>query len=110
MSANNWAFYEKGIFENNDDDAVVNHAVLLVGYGVDDCTGEKYYKLRNSWGPGFGEGGEFVFPLLEATVIKVNYSPQCAFIYFNYAQATSGSSALTMTKTYAKWMTNHLSE
>lgn len=72
MSANNWAFYEKGIFENNDDDAVVNHAVLLVGYGVDDCTGEKYYKLRNSWGPGFGEGGEFVFPLLEATVINVN--------------------------------------
>ncbi|KAL3794827.1 hypothetical protein ACHAW5_004349, partial [Stephanodiscus triporus] len=57
VSANNWSFYEKGIFENKDDDAVVNHAVLLVGYGVDDCTGEKYYKVRNSWGPGFGEGG-----------------------------------------------------
>jgi C1A family cysteine protease len=35
----------------------IDHAVLLVGYGVDN--GTAYWKLRNSWGPNFGEGGYF---------------------------------------------------
>ena len=35
----------------------VDHAVLLVGYGVDVKTKLQYWKLKNSWGPAFGEGG-----------------------------------------------------
>jgi len=35
----------------------VDHAVLLVGYGVDD--GKKYWKLQNSWGADWGEDGYF---------------------------------------------------
>ena len=37
----------------------VDHAVLLVGYGVDTSTVPwlPYWKVRNSWGPAFGEGG-----------------------------------------------------
>jgi cathepsin L len=57
VSVGGWGFYEKGILDNDDDDATVDHAVLLVGYGVDEATGEKYYKIRNSWGPKFGENG-----------------------------------------------------
>ena len=55
LAAGNWSFYEKGVFE--DSSTTVNHAVVLVGYGVDDSTGEKFWKIRNSWGVGFGEQG-----------------------------------------------------
>eukprot|EP00429_Kryptoperidinium_foliaceum_P016416 CAMPEP_0176042682 /NCGR_PEP_ID=MMETSP0120_2-20121206/21179_1 /TAXON_ID=160619 /ORGANISM="Kryptoperidinium foliaceum, Strain CCMP 1326" /LENGTH=540 /DNA_ID=CAMNT_0017376091 /DNA_START=96 /DNA_END=1718 /DNA_ORIENTATION=- len=35
----------------------VDHAVLLVGWGVDN--GQKYWKIQNSWGPDWGEDGFF---------------------------------------------------
>jgi len=37
----------------------VDHAVLLVGYGTDSATGIRFWKLKNSWGPNFGEAGFF---------------------------------------------------
>lgn len=65
VSASCWASYEKGIFDSQQCKMstinTVNHAVLMVGYGVDEITGEKYYKIRNSWGTTFGENGELMF-------------------------------------------------
>ena len=55
LAAGNWMYYEKGVM--SDQGATVNHAVTLVGYGIDEKTGEKFWKIRNSWGSGFGEGG-----------------------------------------------------
>jgi cathepsin L len=55
LAASNWMYYEKGVM--SDKGATVNHAVVLVGYGTDKKTGEKFWKIRNSWGSGFGEGG-----------------------------------------------------
>jgi len=38
---------------------ITNHAVLLVGYGHDADLKEDYWTIKNSWGPGWGEGGFF---------------------------------------------------
>ena len=36
-----------------------NHTVMLVGWGVDKDTGEKYWIVRNSYGPFWGDHGDF---------------------------------------------------
>ena len=37
----------------------INHGVAIVGYGTESGTDLDYYKIRNSWGTGWGEGGYF---------------------------------------------------
>ena len=35
----------------------INHGFVLTGFGVDDATGLKYWKAKNSWSQWWGEGG-----------------------------------------------------
>lgn len=50
--------YKKGIITEGCSNSL-NHAVLLVGYGVDSDSGIKYWKIRNSWSELWGESGNF---------------------------------------------------
>lgn len=50
-----WRMYAGGVFDNCGRDAVVNHAVLLMGYG--QAPEGKFWLIRNSWGRSWGERG-----------------------------------------------------
>lgn len=49
VDATNWFPYKSGIFTNCS--YALNHGVLLVGVT------DKIWKIKNSWGSGWGEGG-----------------------------------------------------
>ncbi|CAF2920158.1 unnamed protein product [Rotaria sp. Silwood2] len=54
--------YRSGIFQPSECPTSVystNHAVTIVGYGVDATTGVPYWKVRNSWGAWWGDSGYF---------------------------------------------------
>ncbi|OLQ02775.1 Thiol protease [Symbiodinium microadriaticum] len=57
IDASGWNSYGGGIFDSCDKDAVVNHAVVLVGYGKSKSENKEYWLIRNSWGEGWGEKG-----------------------------------------------------
>lgn len=55
-------FYDNGIYEPWYSSLCpdnINHAVVIVGYGVDKETGTKFWRVKNSWGPDWGENGHF---------------------------------------------------
>ena len=60
IDSNHWSFahYKGGIYRPKTCSKVhLDHAVLAVGYGVDEDTGEEYHILKNSWGKDWGEAG-----------------------------------------------------
>ena len=50
ISATGWEYYSGGVF-SCPSDAIVDHAVLLVGYT------DKYWIVKNQWGISWGESG-----------------------------------------------------
>jgi len=56
VDASTFHSYESGIFNGcNQANPDINHAVTLVGYGEEN--GQKYWLIRNSWSPAYGEKG-----------------------------------------------------
>lgn len=57
VAASAWPWYHGGIFNGCGADAIINHAVLAMGYGTDAATGSKFWLIQNSWGQYWGEYG-----------------------------------------------------
>lgn len=55
VSASDWFSYSSGIFDECVKDAIIDHAVVLIGYGHESS--DKYWLLKNSWGTEWGENG-----------------------------------------------------
>ena len=57
INADLFQFYQKGIITNTSlcDPNVLDHGVLIVGYGTSENV--KYWKIKNSWGSDWGENG-----------------------------------------------------
>merc|ERR1719502_306080 len=47
--------YTGGVLTNDACGSQLDHGVLVVGYGVLD--GKKYWRVKNSWGPAWGDNG-----------------------------------------------------
>jgi len=46
--------YGEGVYMHNEGEIIGGHAVLIVGWGVDE-EGEGYWEVQNSWGEEWGE-------------------------------------------------------
>lgn len=67
----NFMMYKSGIYHSIDEKTwiskrlpkpeweKVDHSVLLVGWGEEEETNEKYWIIQNTWGPSWGEEGFF---------------------------------------------------
>lgn len=51
VNAKNWQLYSNGVFNNCPTSSEVNHEIFLVGFT------SSYWRLKNSWGPHWGEYG-----------------------------------------------------
>jgi len=58
VDASDWSSYESGIFDGCNKDAIINHAVVLLGFGKDQDIGHMYWTIENSWGRDWGENGK----------------------------------------------------
>jgi len=77
VAASDWGFYSGGVFDGCDyeSDIVVNHAVLLLGYGTDATDGD-YWLVKNSWGTGWGtEQGYIKLRRRAETMCGTDYHP-----------------------------------
>jgi len=55
VDAEPWQFYSRGIYDGSCSTTDLDHGVTLTGYAADGT--KKYWRIKNSWGSGWGERG-----------------------------------------------------
>jgi len=53
VDASQWQYYHSGILKSSACGKSLDHAVVAVGYNKD----QGFWRVRNSWGPAWGEAG-----------------------------------------------------
>mmetsp|Transcript_160182 Transcript_160182/g.292518 ORF Transcript_160182/g.292518 Transcript_160182/m.292518 type:complete len:398 (-) Transcript_160182:49-1242(-) len=51
--------YASGILDTCPKNAILTHGAVMIGYGEDKKLKSKYWRLQNSWGENWGDGGRF---------------------------------------------------
>merc|ERR1712215_570050 len=76
VAASSWPSYSGGVFDgcNYEGNMVVNHAVMLVGYGTDETLGD-YWLIKNSWDSDWGEEGYIRLRRQETPQCAIDSSP-----------------------------------
>lgn len=59
MAFNDLFYYSGGCYSHGGFVEDLNHAVLVVGWDDDMCNGEGAWRVKNSWGPWWGDNGYF---------------------------------------------------
>ena len=54
-TAKTWQHYKSGVYDDSKCGNQIDHAVLVVGFGV--MSGMPYWQVKNSWGPTWGNDG-----------------------------------------------------
>jgi len=72
--------YRGGIYIDHTNATDSNHDVEVVGWGVDEETGIKYWRARNSWGTYWGENGYF---RIIRGVNNMRFEEECMFGIFD---------------------------
>jgi len=57
VAATGWFGFGGGIYDSCSQDAVIDHAVVLTGFGEDEEAGKLFWLIQNSWGSSWGEKG-----------------------------------------------------
>jgi len=55
--ASTWGAYRSGVFDDCTKNAIINHAIVAMGYGSDSTLKKDFFLIRNSWGKDWGEAG-----------------------------------------------------
>ena len=63
VSDNDCLYVKGGVYKHVTGKMLGGHAVKVVGWGVQNATGQEYWLVANSWGPTWGEEGYFRFSL-----------------------------------------------
>jgi len=76
--------------------AHLNHAVTLIGYGIDPDTSNEYFILRNQWNASWGEKGymRILIDSSENGQAGMNHSPVIPFVEGDFA--SGGAAYLTV--------------